>query len=223
MPVHLQDRLRKRLPAPAPVELREAIGTELQPARWQIAQPQSKNLGPGEVPVALQPRQERINAPFAQRAQHPGKPERLVAPHLHHIERKSVVGEQERAAVPGPPPVRAAARLYGDVEQSKLGVEFLEVGVVVVLGRPEAQRMGVTDVFRINSEGKKIGELHPATEIGLDLLAVRVVLAHPVFAEPDAPMTDREGIPFDLGATTKADRVSRVRCVVASIWSLRYA
>src|SRR5438034_4593468 len=92
---------------------------------------------------------------------------------------------------------------------------------MVILGRPDAQCMGVADVFRIKSEGKKIGDLHPATEIGLDLLAVRVVLAHPVFAEPDAPMTDREGIAFDLEATTKADRISRVRCVVASIASLR--
>src|SRR5712692_4677252 len=116
-----------------------------------------------------------------------------------------MVSEQERAAVPGPPPVRAAARLYGDIEQSKLGVELLEVGVVVVLGRPEAQRMGVTDVFRIKSEGKIIGELHPATEIGLSLLAVRVVLAHPVFAEPDAPMPDREGIALDLHPPSNPD------------------
>src|SRR5207247_11130445 len=105
---------------------------------------------------------------------------------------------------PGPPPVRAAARLYGYVEQSKLGVEFLEVGVMVILGRPDAQCMGVIDVFRIKSEGKIIGNLHPATQIGLSLLAVRVVLAHPVFAEPDAPMTDREGIAFDLQPCSNA-------------------
>ena len=68
--------------------------------------------------------------------------------------------------------------------------------------------MRVADVFGIDAQRERIGQLKPPTEVRLDLLAVRIVLAHLIFAEPRAAMTDREGIALDLQPAAKPDRVA---------------
>src|SRR5947208_12552854 len=101
-----------------------------------------------------------------------------------------MIAHENRPMIARPPPQAATACLEGYIEKSQLGVEFLEVGVMVVLGRPDAQRMRVADEVGINAQRERIGQFDPATEVRLNLLAVRIGLAHPILAEPHAPVTD---------------------------------
>src|SRR5437867_10288225 len=101
-----------------------------------------------------------------------------------------MIAHEKRPMIAWPPPQAATTNLEGNIKKCQLAVEFLEVRVMVVLGRPDAQRMRVADVVGINAQRERIGQFDPATEVRLNLLAVPIVLAHPILAEPHAPVTD---------------------------------
>ena len=121
-----------------------------------------------------------------------------------------MIGQKQRAAIARTPPVRTSADLEGNVEESELSVEFLEVDVPVVLDRPNAQGVSVADEFGVNRQGQNVTQLEPASQVGLNLLAVGVELAHPVFPEPDAPMPDRKSVALNLETRANAYGVDSV-------------
>src|SRR5207245_3903812 len=105
------------------------------------------------------------------------------------------------------PPQAAPAYLKCDIAAGELGVQLMHVDIVSVSGGPDAKRVLVADEFGIDAQRERIGQLEPATEVRLNLLAVRIVLSHVVLPEPYGSLPDRKGIPFNLESPTKPNGV----------------
>src|SRR5438445_12707394 len=119
-----------------------------------------------------------------------------------------MIAHQQCPRIARPPPQAAPTHLKRDIAAGELGVQLLHVDIVAVSGGPEAKRTLVADVFRIDAQRERIGQLEPPTEVRLSLLSIRIVLPHVVLPKPYGSLPNRKGVPLDLEPSAESNRVS---------------
>src|SRR2546425_172718 len=117
-----------------------------------------------------------------------------------------MIAHKQRATISGSPPQTTAPNLKRDIAAGELCVQFLHIEIVAVSGGPDAKRMLVADEFVVRTQGHRIRQFDPRSQIGLNLLSIRIILPHVVLPEPYGSLTNRKGISLELDTPSITNR-----------------
>src|SRR2546425_13081605 len=92
-----------------------------------------------------------------------------------------MIAHKQRATISGSPPQTTSPNLKRDIAAGELCVQFLHIEIVAVSGGPEAKRMLVADEFGVRTQGHRIRQFDPRSQIGLNLLSIRIIMPQGVF------------------------------------------
>jgi hypothetical protein len=187
------------------VKLSQACQPQFQPGGRQIIDPHAEQLLMSKGLGALQAGEKTLDLPLPQMAKHPRQPEGFVAPQLDHVERKGVIGKQQRPMISLPPPLRAPPYFHRDVGITELGTGLAQVHILFVERRQRAgcritgKRPCVADKFRLRLKRQPVSHFQPSPNIGLVLNAVGIIFSASIFSEPHRlSVSHRKRIDLDI-------------------------